>query len=199
MTNTQYQAYTAFHGQKCIASGDLASVVRSAKEVVDRVEHASILLFDNATSQQVEIDFRGTPDEVLQRLAPAPIETPSENSEPEEPKAGRPRLGVVAREVTLLPRHWEWLASQPGGASVTLRKLVEEARRNSVAKDQERLSQEATNRFMMIMAGNLPGFEEASRSLYRKDRTNFEQSIRDWPTDIRDHVNRLSEGMGWES
>jgi hypothetical protein len=199
MQGTQLHDYTAFHGQQCIASGDLATVVAGAKEVVDRVEHASILIFDNTTSRQVEIDFRGTPDEVLQRLAPPQSDPEVENSEAEEPKAGRPKLGVVAREVTLLPRHWEWLASQPGSASVTLRKLVEEARRNSVAKDKERLAHEATHRFMMIMAGNLPGFEEASRALDRKDKGRFEQCITHWPTDIREHVTRLAEGAGWES
>ncbi len=197
MNEIQLQGYSAFHGQQCIASGDLASVVQRAKEVVDRVEHAAILIFDNATSRQVEVDLRGTPAEVLQRL-PSPVEDGAESTEGEEPKAGRPKLGVIAREVTLLPRHWEWLATQPASASVTLRKLVEEARRNSVAKDKERLAHEATDRFMMIMAGNLPGFEEASRALYRKHKEKFEQSIADWPVDIRDHVKQLAEGAGWE-
>lgn len=196
MEEKELQAYTAFHGQQCIAAGDLPAVVRGAKEVVDRVEHASILIFDNATSRQVEIDFRGTPEEVLARLIP-PTEAAGE-TEATEPKVGRPKLGVVAREVTLLPRHWEWLTAQPGGASVTLRKLVEEARRNSLAKDRERLALEAADRFMMIMAGNLPGFEEATRALYRKDRAKFEQSIAEWPVDIREHVRRLVEGVGWE-
>ncbi|RYX86450.1 DUF2239 family protein [bacterium] len=197
MENTQLQGYTAFHGQQSIASGDLAAVVQSAKDVVDQVPHASILVFDNTTSRQVEIDFRGTRDEVLQRLAP-PEAAPAESVEVEESKVGRPKLGVVAREVTLLPRHWDWLASQPASASVTLRKLVEEARRNSVALDNARLAQEATNRFMMIMAGNLPGFEEASRALYRKDKEKFEQTIAEWPADIRDHINHLAAGAGWE-
>jgi hypothetical protein len=197
MVSTEFQGYSAFHGERCIASGDLAPVVRSAKEVLDQVEHASILIFENATCRQIEIDFRGTPDEVLQRLPPEGPD--AESVEAEAPKAGRPKLGVVAREVTLLPRHWEWLAAQPGGASVTLRKLVEEARRSSAAKDKARLAQEAANRFMMIMAGNLPGFEEASRALYRKDQVKFEQSIAGWPADIRDHVRRLAESAGWEA
>jgi hypothetical protein len=191
--------YTAFQGQQRIASGDLLTVARSAKAVIDRVEHASILIFENATSRQIEINFRGTPDDVLNRLAAKQQDETAKHSETvEEPKAGRPKLGVVAREVTLLPRHWEWLASQPASASVTLRKLVEEARQSSVEKDKARLAQEAANRFMMIMAGNLPGFEEASRALYRKDKEKFEQSIADWPVDIRDHVQALANGAGWE-
>jgi len=193
---SEFQRYTAFQGYKRIASGELAIVVRASKDVVANVEHASILIFDNATSQQVEINFRGTPDEVLQRLAPEPSEVPAESPQV-EPKAGRPKLGVVAREVTLLPRHWEWLATQPGGASVTLRKLVEEARRNSAAKDQQRLAYEATHRFLMVMAGNLPGFEEASRSLDRKDKVRFEQCIAEWPADLRDHAQQLADGTGW--
>ncbi|BCM94380.1 hypothetical protein IAD21_06287 [Abditibacteriota bacterium] len=199
MQKISLQGYTAFHGQQRIASGELANVAQSAKEVIDRVEHASILIFDNATSRQVEIDFRGTADEVLQRLPPLLTEPVAQSTEVEEPRVGRPKLGVIAREVTLLPRHWEWLATQPASASVTLRKLVEDARRNSVAHDRERLAQEATNRFMMIMAGNFPGFEEASRALYRKDKAKFEQSIADWPVDIRDHVNQLAADAGWEA
>jgi len=192
------QEYSAFQGQKCIAVGDLASVVSRAKEVVDSVEHASMLIFENATSRQVEIDFRGTIEDVLQRLQPEQPQAPQvENTE--EVKAGRPKLGVIAREVTLLPRHWEWLATQPASASVTLRKLVEDARRASVKKDKQREAQEAANRFMMIMAGNLPGFEEASRALYRKDKEKFESSIAEWPTDIRDHIKKLADGSGWES
>jgi uncharacterized protein len=198
MKPEQFEEYTAFHGQRRIASGDLRTVARSAKAVIDRIDHASILIFDHASSRQIELNFRGTVDEVLQRLAPPASENASPAIPVSETKAGRPKLGVVAREVTLLPRHWEWLAAQPGGASVTLRKLVEEARRASAAKDKERLAQEATNRFMMIMAGNLPGFEEASRALYRHDRERFSQIVADWPVDIRDHVQMLAAGAGWD-
>ena len=199
MEPNESPGFSAFHGQQCIASGELASVVRSAKEVVDHVQHASILIFENATSRQMEIDFRGTPDEVLRRLEPLPGEALAPENAGEEPRAGRPKLGVVAREVTLLPRHWEWLATQPASASVTLRKLVEEARRSSAARDRERQAQEATHRFMLVMAGNLPGFEEASRALFRGDAASFQQIVAEWPADIREHLNRMASGAGWES
>lgn len=190
------QQYIAFDGPHRVAAGDLATVVRGAKELLDRAKHASILVFETDTSRQVEIDFRGTPEEVIARL-PAPAEPEVEPAA--EPKAGRPKLGVVAKEVTLLPRHWEWLAAQPGGASITLRKLVEEARRANAAKDAARVAQEAANRFMMIVAGNFPGFEEASRALYRKDQARFEAATAEWPADVRDHVRYLADAAGWEA
>jgi hypothetical protein len=188
--------YIAFNGPRRIAAGELGPVVCAAKDVLDQTPHASILIFETDTSRQVEIDFRGTPEEVLARL-PAPSEPETEPSA--EPKAGRPKLGVVAKEVTLLPRHWDWLASQPGGASITLRKLVEEARRANAAKDAARVAQEAANRFMMILAGNFPGFEEASRALYRKDKARFEAATADWSPDVREHVRYLADAAGWEA
>ena len=110
-----------------------------------------------------------------------------------EPRGrGRPKLGVVAREITLLPRHWEWLGTQPGGASVALRKLVEEARRANGDVDRARAAKEAAYRFMSTMAGNLAGFEEASRALFADDRRRFVGLIAGWPDDIRDHVVKLA-------
>ena len=101
---------------------------------------------------------------------------------------GRPRLGVVAREVTLLPRHWDWLALQPGGASVAIRKLVEAARRSSGDKDRVRFAQEATYRFVSAIAGDKPHYEEAIRALFAADAARFDKLIAEWPADIRDHA-----------
>jgi hypothetical protein len=101
---------------------------------------------------------------------------------------------VVAREVTLLPRHWDWLAKQPGGASVTLRKLVEDARRANSNVANARDAQERAYKFMSAMAGNRPGFEEATRALFAKDRPAFEKLIRDWPPGIRDYAEALAAG-----
>jgi hypothetical protein len=103
---------------------------------------------------------------------------------------------VVAREVTLLPRHWAWLSSQPGGASVALRKLVEQARKDSQSQDQRRLSQEATYRFMSAMAGCLEGFEEAARALFAADRPRFEALTAPWPQDIQNHLQHLAQ-VAW--
>src|SRR6202012_4659413 len=128
------------------------------------------------TGRTIDVDTRGTQQQVIARLAGiARAYARSADTESEATEAGagrgrgRPRLGVVAREVTLLPRHWDWLAAQPGGASVTLRKLVEQARRTVSEKDRMRAAQERADHFMLAMAGNFKDFEEASRALFADD------------------------------
>jgi uncharacterized protein len=181
---------TAFEGFRRIASGDLPHVALAIKGIVDRGN--PILIFDDASGEQVEVDLRGTQEDVRKRLA---REVAPERQLQERPRGpGRPRIGVVAREVTLLPRHWEWLNSQPGGASVTLRKLVEEARRANQGRDHARRAQEATYRFMSAMAGNLPAFEEAARALFAYDPERFAQQIRGWPRDLQRYLVRLVSG-----
>ncbi len=187
---------TAFEGTRRIASGAIGHVALKVKEVLDRGERGPVLIFDDSTSELVEVDFRGTAAEVVARVARqssnAP-ETPATSTAPDAPrKPGRPRLGVVAREVTLLPRHWDWLNHQPGGASVALRKLVEEARRGSESKDRVRRAQESAYRFMSAMAGNEPGFEEALRCLFAGDHSRFDSLVDGWPIDVRDHARRLA-------
>ena len=189
-------AYIAFEGDRCLASGDLRSVIGAAKATLDRRGDASILVFDGATGGPIDIDFRDAITEVLARLpgiadAPAAVDDATVTA-PRGP--GRPKLGVVAREVTLLPRHWEWLAQQSGGASVALRKLVEEARRTGEDKDRVRRAQEATYRFMSVIAGNKPNYEDAIRALFAGDPTGFEKLIAEWPADLRDHTSRLAVG-----
>ena len=164
---------TAFSGTKRIASGELKEVAAKAKEVWDRDKWAQVLIFDDVTSELIEVDLRGSPENV-------------------PPRPGRPRLGVVAREVTLLPRHWEWLASQPGGASVTLRKLVEHARVANRGIDRRRSAQEAAYRFLSAMAGNEAGFEEAIRALFGGKPERFDEMVEGWPEDVRDHARKLA-------
>jgi len=191
--NSLSAAYTAFDDDRHIVSGDLHTVARAAKQALDRNQEASILIFDGATSGPVDLDFRGSLEDVLARL-PAPNDVA--RAEPEPPPnrgPGRPKLGVVAREVTLLPRHWEWLAGQAGGASVAIRKLVEEARRSGDDKDRIRQGQEAAYRFMSAMAGNRPHFEEATRALFAPDPVRFKELIAGWPADVRDHAAKLAE------
>lgn len=187
---------TAFEGSRRIAAGELREVAARTKETLDRGGHEPVLIFDDATGEQVEVDFRGTAEDVLRRLEETqcadggvhPIDRP-DGDVPRGP--GRPKLGVVAREVTLLPRHWDWLNSQPGGASVALRKLVEEARRVNVDRDRVRRTQEAAYRFMSAMAGNLPNFEEALRALFANNHERLHQLIKVWPEDIQDYLVRL--------
>lgn len=167
---------TAFHGHQRLAQGPLPEVASVVRRAAETGSAERVLVYDDATGRLVDIDPRATP-----------------RTEPEEPRGpGRPKLGVIAREVTLLPRHWDWLASQPGGASVALRKLVEEARRNSGDKDRRRQAQEAAYRFMSSMAGDFPGFEEALRALFAFDRRRFSEMVAAWPADIRDYAVQLA-------
>ena len=189
--------YIAFDGNQRIATGPLSLVALKVKETSDAHPLARILVFNAATSELIDFDCRGTPAQVLRRLnasaneVSAPADPTPERSAPAGP--GRPRLGVVAREVTLLPRHWEWLSTQPGGASVALRKLVEHAKRASLSSDSVRQAQTAAYRFMSAMAGNLDGFEEAARALFAADRTKFNALVVSWPGDVQAHLQHLAQ------
>jgi hypothetical protein len=191
MNSPSNPAFIAFDGDSLIAAGELRTVARAAKQILDQREDASVLVFDGISSNAVDLDFRGGVDDVLARLPP------EKNSETEPPSPatrgpGRPKLGVVAREITLLPRHWEWLARQPGGASVAIRKLVDDARRGNQDGNRIREGQEAAYRFMSAMAGNRPHFEEAIRALFAPNPARFEELIAGWPADVRDHAARLA-------
>ncbi len=185
----------AFSDQTRIAAGSLQHVAAAAKTFVDNADrHSAVLVFDAETSEPVEIDFRGTVEDVVARYRPAPAESEAPAApEPSVPRApGRPKLGVVSREVTLLPRHWEWLASQPGSASVTLRRLVEQARRVGSAADRQRRAQDSACRFMTVLAGNEPGFEEATRALYAGEAERFGMLTTSWPADVGEHARELA-------
>lgn len=187
---TQEKTCTSFAGIKMIASGDLKHVAQMTKKAIDSGEKDFVLIFDDTTAQPIEIDFRGTAKDVQSRLGEA---VPTEAKSAEQSRGpGRPKLGVVAREVTLLPRHWDWLNSQPGGASVALRKLVDEARHANADKDTIRQSQEAAYRFMSAMAGNLPGFEESTRALFAGDESKFNELTEGWPADVRRYAQKLA-------
>jgi hypothetical protein len=183
---------TAFKGPFLLKSGSRAEVAQAAKHAGDL---HTILAFDDATGRVIDFNVRGSDADIVARYAaPAPSGTSAEDGALSEPRGrGRPKLGVVAREVTLLPRHWDWLAGQPGGASVVLRRLVEQERRTGGAKEQRRAAQEAAYRFMSAMGGDLPGFEEATRALFADNRTRFEEQLAHWPVDIRNYAIRLAQ------
>jgi uncharacterized protein len=183
--------YSAFVGAVKLVSGDIRSVLRAVKSDADEGGEATLLIFDDATGRQVELDLRGTLDEALVRLDSDPDFASSAPPEPILRGPGRPKLGVVSREVTLLPRHWTWLDQQSGGASSTLRKLVEHASKAGQAEAQARNARDATWRFMNAMAGNLPNFEEATRSLYQGDHERLRSLIKKWPKDIRNHTETM--------
>jgi hypothetical protein len=176
--------FTAFSGFRRVAAGTRAEVLAQLRQ---RADAGSVLLFDDATGAQLDLDMR-------EDAACAGPETHDE-----APRGvGRPKLGVVAREVTLLPRHWDWLGRQPGGASVALRRLVDEARRVHADRDTVRGAREAAYRFMTAIAGDLPGFEEATRALFAGERERFDGLVQAWPDDIRAHLQRLC-AAGWSA
>jgi hypothetical protein len=188
MSDVVARLATAFDGERRLASGPLVDVAMAVKAATAAGAEGPLLAFDDTTGVVIDLDLRGSRADIAARLAAAAGEPPA------LPRGrGRPRLGVVAREVTLLPRHWEWLAAQPGGASAALRRLVEAARRTGGAKDRVRLGQEAAYRFMAAMAGDLPGFEEATRALFAKDRLRFARHVASWPDDVSAYATKLAE------
>lgn len=182
---------TAFSGPQRIASGELRHVAMKAKQAFDLHPDRPVLVFDDADGRTVEVPLELPAADLLRLLAQPQLAT-SADAAPAARRPGRPKLGVVAREITLLPRHWDWLAAQPGGASVALRRLVEEARKVSSGDDRRRVAQEATFRFMQAMAGDQPGFEEASRALFAGDVARFEEHVARWADDVRDHAAWLA-------
>lgn len=187
------ETFTAFQGQRRLISGALANVAVAAKRASQSAAEP-IAIFSDASGRAIDLDLRGSADDVRVRLAQAPLTDSTEGVDPPAgPRGrGRPKLGVIAREVTLLPRHWEWLNEQPGGASVALRKLVDQARRGSGDADRRRKARDAAYHFMSAMAGDLPNFEEAARALFADDRRGFASHIAAWPHDIRDHIVKLA-------
>ncbi len=202
MTNPATSSYTSFNGHKRIASGSLKVNALAVKHATATAVPMPLLTFCDQTGQVVDIDIRGSDAEMVARLPPDvnPLQGTDaariDDVDPGEPRGrGRPKLGVLAREVTLLPRHWDWLAAQRGGASVTLRKLVDEARQASVGRDRQRQTHERAYHFMSTIAGDMAGFEEASRALFANDAAKFHQLTEAWPADVRDHVRYLADPL----
>lgn len=186
---------TAFVGTSRVASGTRTEVASAARGAFQREPTSPVLVFDDATGEQVDVDLRVAGKDLAARSATdgaQPPATPDDEPRAETRGPGRPRLGVVAREVTLLPRHWEWLAGQPGGASVALRKLVEHARKANEETDRRRRAQEAAYRFMSAIAGDLAGYEEAIRALFAGDRSRFDEFTASWPPDVSDYARALA-------
>ncbi|MFT4096817.1 MAG: DUF2239 family protein [Rhodoblastus sp.] len=179
---TSHPTFVAFLGHRLIARGPAGAIARAAH--ASRDETAPLLVFDAATSAPLDLDLRGAADDAAARAEAIFV--------PEAPRGrGRPKLGVEAREVTLLPRHWNWLRAQPGGASIALRKLVEAASRDP--RQEARRAQEAAYKFMHAIGGDLAHFEEATRALFAKDGAAFAARIADWPEDIRTHALALAQ------
>lgn len=180
--------FTAFVGERLLIAGPAWEVGIAVRKALDQNDSA-ILIFDDQTGKQVDFDLRGTDEEITTRLKSQ--EQPQRDGSPRSP--GRPKLGVVAREVTLLPRHWDWLSQREGGASAELRRLVDSARKQTDSGQVARKAEQASDRFMMTMLGNQPMYEDAARALYAGDRTRFLALSDSWPVDLRDHARQLAE------
>jgi len=198
MPEDPMRTFTAFVGVRRLASGRLIDVALAVK-ARPAEEGDPILAFDDSTGAVIDLDLRGTEAEITARLAklgnagdaPTGIETRADPANAPRSR-GRPKLGVIAREVTLLPRQWEWLASQPGGASQALRRLVDEARRADGGQTRAKAAREAAYRFLAALAGDLPGFEEVIRALFSGDAESYADRMTAWPPDIRAHALKLA-------
>ncbi|GAA5444297.1 hypothetical protein Misp06_02483 [Microbulbifer sp. NBRC 101763] len=166
--------YIAIDQQQIVARGTLEVIVRRVKSMGTTHEP---MVFEADSCKRIEVDWHGDTEEVLAALS---VDVPAPKT-----KRGRPKLGVIPKEVTLLPRHWEWLGQQPGGASATLRKLVEQAQKHVSLEERITTKQHQLDRFMLLVAGDTPGFEEASRALYRNSKVGFEKAIQFWPEDLK--------------
>jgi hypothetical protein len=183
------ETYTAFEGTTCLFRGTFQEVVLKVKDRIGRADNSSVLIFSDNTGKTMDFNFQGSVKDIRRRLE---IYVSKQEVTPAS-GPGRPKLGVISREVSLLPRHWEWLAGQPGGSSATIRKLVEDARKRSSTDIRIKQVQERAYRFMSVIAGNMRGYEEALRALYRADRRNFLLHTQDWPADVRSHVVELAK------
>jgi hypothetical protein len=166
----------AFDGAQRVAAGSSLGFVQTVSTYLTANPEAQLLIFDADTGRQVDLDLR----------------TPVWVSADAKPAKGRPKLGVVAKEITLLPRHWDWLAQQPGGASVTIRKLIEAASKDPGSKEKQLAKATTAYHFMHAVAGNLPGFEEASRLLFARNIEGLSAAVANWPGDIGDQVLTLA-------
>jgi uncharacterized protein len=199
MSDPRSRPVTVFHGQRMLSFGPFTEIALTLKAALDTGAWGDVLVFDDATGEVIDLDLRGSEAEILARLsasfAPQPDAPSADSGDPAAPRGrGRPKLGVVAREVTLLPRHWEWLGAQPGGASAVLRRLVDQARKTGGEQQARRAAQEAAYRVMRALAGDLAGYEEATRALFAGDRPAMAEIIAAWPDDIRTYALRLAFG-----
>ena len=188
--------YTAFAGDRLLACGAYADIAQALASLDEQEQ--PVLVFDDATGAPVDAPPRPEHAALLARMGVdgAGASDPANSRAARRPSPGRPRLGVVAREVTLLPRHWDWLSAQPGGASAALRRLVDQARKAGESADDRRRAIERCYKFMNAIAGHRPGFEEATRALFAGERERFETLIAAWPTDVAAHARRLA-APGW--
>lgn len=185
--------WIVFEHHRRLAHGEPAGVIAAVQQRLAAEPEALPLVLDAVSSERIELDWRTPAAQLLAQLpAPAAADESDEAAGSDAPRGpGRPKLGVTAREVTLLPRHWDWLARQPGGASVALRKLVQSAMREGGSAEAQRRATEAAYRFMSIVCGDLPQYEEVSRALFAGDLARVDALAAHWPADVAAHLRSL--------
>ena len=191
-TSTVGPTWVAFEHHQMTATGQPAAVIAAIQQRLAATPHAMPVVLDAVSSERIELDWRAPMESLLAALpthAPEPADGEAADGTPRGP--GRPKLGVTAREVTLLPRHWEWLSRQPGGASVVLRKLVQSAMKEGSAADAKRRATDAAYRFMSIVGGDLPLYEEVSRALFAGELVRLRSLVAGWPGDVSAHMLAL--------
>ncbi len=171
--------YVAFSGPRCVAEGALRDVLPLLKRRFDADRGELVLVFEVETGKQVDFALEGTLEAILEREVP---------SAPRGP--GRPKLGVISREVSLLPKHWDWLEHQPGGISGALRRLVDQAIKKEPERERARRRRDALSRILTAIAGDRPHFEDAMRALFAGEQARFEELVARWPKDIRELATR---------
>ena len=206
LTSPHEPTHLVFRGDRLFAAGPLAELVQRLQGLSLTDRHG-VLLFETATGREIDVDLRGSPSDLASRYPAPDTANTAATSEaavravealPVPRKRGRPKLGVVGREITLLPRHWAWLDTQRGGASASLRRLIDQARKELAGEDAARAAQDRTNRFLTTLAGNLPGFEDAIRALYARDQERFEHQLTGWPADLRRVAKQFADDA-WQS
>jgi len=174
---------SVFNGYQRIYQGDLQGLIQ---QINTKNANTTFLIFNDSTGKILDINFNGSADQIYQSVI---LTYPELELKPKT--RGRPKLGVVAKEITLLPRHWEWLAEQRGGASATLRRLIDQARKATLAESQQRKMHERTYQFLNAIAGNLPNYEECLRALFANDLVTFKKYLTEWPKDIQAYAEQL--------
>ncbi|KAF1023147.1 MAG: hypothetical protein GAK29_03011 [Acinetobacter bereziniae] len=101
---------------------------------------------------------------------------------------GRPKLGVISREITLQQKHWDWLDQQNSSASAVIRKLIDQELNNPLSESNKMMAKQALDRFMTAMSGNISHYEEATRALYRDDQESFIALVENCPEDIKTYL-----------
>jgi len=188
-----------FVGWELVARGTLDEVVAACRLASAQRPNQRTAFFDDVSGHAVEAPVAPTatrsPSEGVSpivRSAPAAEREASDATGPQRKRGpGRPRLGVVSREVSLLPRHWEWLSAQRGGTSATLRRVIDAARKADGGTTERRRTIDAAHRFLWDIAGDLPCFEELTRALYAEQFQRVADLSCSWPTGVRQQLLRF--------